>query len=84
MQRIVCGCNKWHRSRFAFCPHADQPAAASSGWNGDTFKAKLCFVETPYIVTLTLAFGKNEVVVSAEQNVGFGPTKFGPVTGKGE
>ncbi len=62
-----------------------QPAAASGAWTADgTFTAKLCFYETPFIVTIRLHFAGEEVQCNAEVNVGFGPTKETPLIGKAE
>jgi hypothetical protein len=58
---------------------------ACGAWTGDeTFTAKLCFYETPFIVTVRLKFSGEEVRCQAESNVGFGPTKDSPVVGKGQ
>ncbi len=62
-----------------------QPIAASGAWTADnTFTAKLCFYETPYVVTLTLTFSGDELRVDAETNVGFGPTRQPQRIGKTE
>jgi hypothetical protein len=57
--------------------------AASGAWSDDTtFVGKLCFYETPYIVTVTLKFAGDEVRISSEANVGFGPTREAALVGK--
>ena len=49
----------------------EQPAAASGAWTGDdTFTAKLCFYETPFIITLSLKFSGDELRVVTESKVG--------------
>jgi len=82
-RRIACGRGKWQKGRAAWGPLAEQPAAASGAWaEDDTFTAKLCFYETPFIVTIQLRFSGEELRYSAEANVGFGPTKESPLVGK--
>jgi hypothetical protein len=63
----------------------EQPVAASGAWTAnDTFTAKLCLYETPYIVTIRLKFSGEELQCNSEANVGFGPTKEPPLTGRAE
>jgi hypothetical protein len=59
--------------------------AASGAWTEDnTFTARLCFYETPHIITVTLTFSEDEVRYNAEANVGFGPTREPESIGKAE
>jgi hypothetical protein len=82
-QRIVCGRGAWRKGRGAWGRFAAQPVAASGGWTGDdTFTAKLCFYETPFLVTARLKFSGDEVRCEAESNVGFWPLKQAPLVGK--
>ena len=75
-QRIVCGHSTWQEGRAAWGRLQSQPMAAAGAWTEDnTFTAKLCFYETPYVITVTLDFSDNKVRYNAEANVGFGPTK---------
>ena len=61
----------------------EQPAAASGAWTADdTFKAKICFYETPFIITLTLKFAGDQLLFDSESNVGFGPAKQPQLVGK--
>jgi hypothetical protein len=63
----------------------EQPAAASGAWTADeSFTAKLCFYETPFVVTVTLKFAGDEVRFNSETNVGFGATKEAQLVGKAE
>lgn len=83
VQQIACGHNRWEKARFAFGPLADQPAAASGAWTAaETFTAKLCFYETPFIVTVQLKFTGEELQLSSQVNVGFGPQKPVEIVGK--
>ena len=84
-QRIACGRGAWQKGRIAWGPLPEQPAAASGAWTAaDTFMAKLCFYETPFILTIRLKFSGQELQCSAEANVGFGPTKESQLVGKEE
>ncbi|HZY84620.1 MAG TPA: serine hydrolase [Gemmataceae bacterium] len=82
-QRIVCGRGAWEKGRGAWGQLPAQPVAASGGWTADdTFTARLCFFETPFIFTARLKFSGDEVRCEAESNVGFWPLKQSPLVGK--
>ena len=82
-QRIICGRGAWRKGRGAWGRLPAQPVAASGAWTADdTFTARLCFYETPFIFTARLKFSGDEVRCEAESNVGFGPRKWGPLLGK--
>ena len=82
-RRIACGQDKWLSGKAAWGRFPEQPAAASGAWTGDdAFTAKLCFYETPFILTLRLKFSGEEVRCQTESNVGFGPTKESELVGK--
>jgi hypothetical protein len=82
-QRIVCGREAWQKGRGAWGALATQPVAASGAWTeDDTFTAKLCFYETPFIFTVRLKFSEAEVRCDTEANVGFGPLKQTQLLGK--
>lgn len=84
-RRIACGRGAWKKGKLAWGQLPEQPVAASGAWTEDgTFTAKLCFYETPFIVTLTLKFSGDEVRYASETNVGFGPTKEPALVGKAE
>jgi CubicO group peptidase (beta-lactamase class C family) len=81
-RRINCSRGAWQKGKFAWGPLPEQPAAASGAWTGDdTFKAKLCFYETPFTITLSLKFAGDELRYTSESNVGFGSTKQTPLVG---
>jgi CubicO group peptidase (beta-lactamase class C family) len=97
-QRISCGHGVWQKGRIGF-PNAanrglgpltwgglpEQPVAASGAWTAnDTFTAKLCLYETPFILTIRLKFSGAELQYNSEANVGFGPTKEPQLTGTAE
>ncbi|MGE5608002.1 MAG: serine hydrolase domain-containing protein [Bacillota bacterium] len=84
-RRLICGRGTWQKGRMAWGQMSEQPVAASGAWTEDgTFTAKLCFYETPFIVTVRLKFAGKELVWAAETNVGFGPTGEPALTGKTE
>ena len=56
------------------------PIAGATG--DDTFTAKICFIETPFAVTIRLKYTGDELRYQAESNVGFGPTKEAALVGK--
>jgi CubicO group peptidase (beta-lactamase class C family) len=80
---IVCGRGAWKKQRAAWGRLGEQPLTASGAWTDDaTFVVKLCFYETPYIVTISMNFSGDEVRVGSETNVGFGPTREAAIVGK--
>jgi CubicO group peptidase (beta-lactamase class C family) len=84
-RRIDCGRAEWRKGRLAWFRMAEQPGAASGAWTGDdTFTAKLCFTETPFVVTVRLTFTGWEVRLDSEANVGFGSTRSPQLVGKAE
>ncbi len=75
-RRIVCDRAGWRKERIAWAQFPEQPAAASGAWTeDDTFTAKLCFYETPFVVTIRLKFLGQKLTCNCEANVGFGPTR---------
>lgn len=82
-QKIECGRNAWKKGRMAYGMLSEQPAAVSGAWTADdTFKARICFYETPFIVTLSLKFNGDELLFDSQSNVGFGTTKPPQLVGK--
>jgi CubicO group peptidase (beta-lactamase class C family) len=84
-QRIACGRGSWRKGRLAFATFEEQPAAASGAWTGDdTYTAKICFYETPFIIKLNLKFAGDTLSFDSEANLGFGPTKQPRLEGKAD
>jgi hypothetical protein len=82
-ESIVCGRGEWRLGTAAWLPFHRQPVAASGGWTADdTFTAKLCFYETPFIVTTQFKFSGNSLQFTAQPNVGDDPTKRPSIGGK--
>jgi len=80
--RIVCGHKNWERGRLAYGSQKEQPIAASGAWTTDAYTARLCFYETPTILTVNLRPSGDELAYDAEYNVAFGPTKQPQLTGR--
>ncbi|MSU63195.1 MAG: class C beta-lactamase-related serine hydrolase [Pedosphaera sp.] len=84
-QRIQCGQGEWKKGRLQFPGSPERVVTSSGAWTADdTFSAKLCFYETPYIVTLKLRFADGQVFYDREANVGFGTAKPTQLVGRAE
>lgn len=81
---ILCGRDAWLGGTAIWTGGEPQPAAAAGGWDGDSFTARICFVETPYVGTLRLAFQGDAVTLTGGMNVGFGPTKLPSLEGRAD
>jgi CubicO group peptidase (beta-lactamase class C family) len=82
-RRFACGRGAWVKGKGAWGSLPEQPVAAIGAWTADdVFTAKLCFYEAPFIATVRLKFTGDEVRVTSEMNVGFGPTNEAPLVGK--
>lgn len=81
-QVITCRPAAWTRNRQTFGMFPEQTIASSGAWTApDTFTARVCLVETPFVVTQTLRFEGDSVVLESEANVGFGTTRSPALTG---
>ncbi len=81
--RLICGAGKWVKGRFALPTGGDRPVAASGAWVAeDTYEAKVCFYETPFILTVKLRFAGDQLFHDSELNVAFGPTKQPQLVGR--
>ncbi len=61
---------------------AEHPVAASGAWTADdTYTVKLCLYETPFYTTLSFRFDGDKLLLDAEHNVSFGPTKLPQLIG---
>ena len=57
--------------------------AASGAWSAEyAFTVKLALSQTPFSSTLTLTFDQQRLVVGAQHNVAFGPTKLPDLAGE--
>ena len=84
-QRVVCGHGCWVKGDLAVGRFARQSVAVCGVWTADdTYTARICFCETPHILTLRLKFNGDELILDAEMNVDFGPTKHPQLTGRAQ
>jgi hypothetical protein len=84
-QRLVCAPGAWTRGNVSWANWPARPEASCGAWTAnDTFTAKTCFYETPFVNTIRLKFSGDEVRVSSEQNVGFGATREAELVGRAE
>ena len=84
-RRINCGRGMWTKGRLAWASFPERPAAATGAWTEDnTFTAKVCFYETPFVISLRMKFSGNELRLQSEPNVGFGRPKEEELIGKAE
>ncbi|MCL4176127.1 MAG: beta-lactamase family protein [Verrucomicrobia bacterium] len=82
-QRLVSAHGDWRENRFSLGATPPQRAAVSGAWVGeDTYVVKICFHETPHHLTLRMRFGGDELLLDAEYNVAFGPTKLPQLIGQ--
>ena len=73
-QKIACGNGVWHKGRIAYGAFSEQTVAACGAWMADDkYVVKLCFYETPFILTLNLTLSGNKLALETKRNVGFGP-----------
>jgi len=80
---ILFGSGTWRDGSGAWGALKRQPVAAAGSWNKNVFTGKICFYETPFIITLELAFEGDQITVKSFVNVGFGDvTAPRVVTGK--
>ena len=71
-QRIPCGNQEWKKCRLAFGALPEQGVAVSGAWTAaDTYTAKICLNETPYIVTAKLKFADGKLRFNSTWNVSF-------------
>ncbi len=82
-QEIICGLGEWARSQSVWDKTEIQIIAAAGAWTSpDTYTAKICFRETPFVQTFQFQFAGDELKLDVESNVGFGATKQPTLTGK--
>jgi CubicO group peptidase (beta-lactamase class C family) len=81
--RVPCGHGAWRRGATLIVGGTSQKVAGSGAWTSDdTYTAKIAAYETPFIVTTSLQFKGDELLLDTETNVGFGPTKRPQLVGR--
>lgn len=79
---MTCGSTSWVKGTAPMGPNPPGKIAARGAWaSDDTYMAKLCFYETPFVQTSTFRFEGDKVTVAQKVNVGSGPTERPPLTG---
>jgi len=82
-QTVEAGSRAWVPGVTALgAPGASKVAARGAWASDDTYVMKLCFYETPFLLTVTCKFGEEQVTLNRQVNVGFGPTQFPPLVGR--
>lgn len=79
-QRIACGAGHFIEGPVSWGGKPPAPAAAAIGTDGEACVVRICFVETPFVVTMRLTPDGPDVKLSGGANVGFGPTKLPDLT----
>lgn len=90
-RKLTCTSEKWSTGES---PKTTGPArlgapptgkiAAQGAWTAeDTYTIKTCYIETPYIETITCQFSGNDVTIARKLNVNFGPTERPRLMGHG-
>lgn len=89
-RKIASDSGKWQESAVPApsdtprlgAPPAGKTAARGAWTADDTFTIKVCYIETPYIETITCKFSGEDVTIGRNMNVGFGPTERPLLTGR--
>lgn len=81
-QRVAIGHGSWKKSRLAIGDFQSQPVAGSGAWTApDTYTARLCLYEEPFILTINLKFVDDKLQFDSEYNVNFGPARLPQLVG---
>jgi CubicO group peptidase (beta-lactamase class C family) len=90
-RRMTVSADTWSKNRGLFTNGLDRilavpanPLGATSGaWTApDTFTVKIVLYETPFYSTLNFKFDGDRLLIDAEHNVSFGPTKLPQLMGQ--
>jgi hypothetical protein len=78
-KRIVVGDTDWRRGELVWGDFSKQPVAAAGAWTApDTYQARVCFVEEPFI----LKYAGEEVDFDTAFNVSFSLVKQPTLKGR--
>ena len=81
--RVPCGQGEWRKGGALVMNGRPQKVAGSGAWTSDTtYTAKIAAFETPFVVTMSLLFKGEELLLDVDTNVGFGPTKRPQLVGR--
>lgn len=81
-QAAEFGIGQWKLTKLSWGAVPEIPVATAATWEGSTLVTRICFVETPFIVTARWKFDDESVVMSQESNVAFGPVRKDDIAGR--
>ena len=71
------------QGEMLFPRYGKQPVASSGAWISNyNYQVKMCYYETPFIITFDFIFADNILTVNAEMNVSMGDRRFLELKGK--
>ncbi len=88
--KIVSGRDRWQQGSVPGtktpprlgAPPTGKIASRGAWTDPDTYTMKVCYIESPYVETITCRFSGNEVALTRKMNVGFGPTERPRLVGR--
>ncbi len=79
VHQVTAGTDDWRLGRTALGPRDDDLVAARATWvDDDTCTMRLCFVQTPFVRTLTLRFDGDQVTMTSLDNLSYLPPEPEP------
>jgi CubicO group peptidase (beta-lactamase class C family)/poly(3-hydroxybutyrate) depolymerase len=82
VQTLTCSPSEWTLGQVKFSIYDEQKAGMTGAWLSDNeYSAKLCMVETPFIMTLHFRFHSDSLQFEIQPNVSFGGAKPTILTG---
>jgi CubicO group peptidase (beta-lactamase class C family) len=82
---LVCGDGEWHLGTTAFGFDRPAPVAASGAWIDDeTYLARFCYPQTPFVRTVACHFAGPELTVTIRDNVSFTDPQYPPLRARVE
>ena len=73
-ERIACGQGTWLKGTVP-AESGPVPVAASGAWSSDdTYSAKVCKYQTPFVTTMDMRFSGDTLILETEDNVGLDGT----------
>jgi CubicO group peptidase (beta-lactamase class C family) len=84
--RIAVGDEVWQPGMTTFMARGTAvPISAAGAWrDATTYVARIAFVETPFVGTLTCRFADDRLLLDVGLNISFGPTRFPQIVGRAE
>jgi hypothetical protein len=80
---IPIGYRSAEQGEMLFPRYGKQPVASSGAWIADhNYLVKMCFYETPFLVTFDFIFADNILTVNADMNISMGTRRFLELKGK--